>query len=97
MDTDQNKQIPAPDIPNVYQIRVKGYLDQKWAEWFDGMVILHHKDGDTLLTSPVKDQAALHSLIRKVRDLGIPLVSVQAVPPDAADRTVPGKNDEQTE
>jgi len=73
------------DEATVYQIRVRGQLDLRWADWFDGMAITPAGDGDTLLTGPVEDQAALLGLIRKVRDLGIPLVSVQSVEPDRAD------------
>ena len=73
------------DEATVYQIRVRGQLDQRWADWFDGMAITPAGDGDTLLTGQVEDQAALLGLIRKVRDLGIPLVSVQSVEPDQAD------------
>ncbi len=62
--------------PLSYEIRVKGRLDDKWANWFDGLTITLEDNGDTLLTGPVADQAALHGLLRKVRDLGMPLVSV---------------------
>ena len=67
--------------PAIYQIRLKGYLGVQWADWFDGMAITLAEDGDTLLTGPVADQAALHGLLKKVRDLGIPLVSVSPVEP----------------
>ena len=82
----KNKRMPGPDQPSVFQIRIKGHLDPQWADWFDGMAMTPEEDGDTLLTGPVADQAALHGLIRKVRDLGIPLVSIQAVPPDLPSR-----------
>jgi hypothetical protein len=65
-----------PDQPRVYQIRLKGQFDARWTDWFGGMAVDLTEDGDTLLTGPVADQAALHGLLRKVRDLGIPLVSV---------------------
>jgi hypothetical protein len=60
----------------LYQIRLKGHLDRQWAEWFDGLTITLEANGETLLTGPVVDQAALHGLLRKVRDLGLPLLAV---------------------
>ena len=69
------------DRPMVYQIRVKGHLDPQWASWFGEMAVTPEDDGDTLLTGPVVDQAALHGLLRKVRDLGIPLISAIHVNP----------------
>jgi len=74
-----------PSQPVVYQIRTKGYLGPKWIDWFDGMTITLEEDGETLLTGPVVDQAALHGLLKKVRDLGLPLISVSPVEPDQAD------------
>ena len=61
----------------VYEIRVRGNLDLQWADWFDGFSITPIGDGETLLVGPVADQAALHGLLHKVRDLGLPLLSVQ--------------------
>ena len=63
------------DRPKVYEIRIKGHLDRQWTDWFGGLTITLDENGDTLLTGPV-DQAALHGLLRKVRDLGMPLVSI---------------------
>ena len=64
------------DQPMVYQIRVKGQLGPGWTDWFEGLTITLEEGGETLLTGPVVDQAALHGLLRKVRDLGVPLLSV---------------------
>ena len=75
MSNDLNPQ-PTLSQPLVYQIRVKGHLNSQWTEWFEGLVVTLEEDGDTLLTGPVVDQAALHGLLKKVRDLGLPLVSV---------------------
>jgi hypothetical protein len=65
-----------PNEPMVYQIRIKGYLGSQWTEWFGGLTITQEDNGDTFLTGMVVDQAALHGLLRKVRDLGMPLLSV---------------------
>ena len=65
-----------PNQPVVYQIRIKGQLDSQWTDWFEGLTITLESDGNTLLTGPVVDQAALHGLLKKVRDLGLSLVSV---------------------
>ena len=64
-----------PGEPIVYQIRIKGHLDRRWTDWFGGLTITLEDNGDTLLTGPVADQAALHGLLSKVRDLGMPLLS----------------------
>ena len=71
--------------PGLYEIRIKGHLDDKWADWFEGLTITREVNGETLLTGPVVDQAALHGLLRKVRDLAMPLLSVTRVRPSQAD------------
>jgi hypothetical protein len=70
----------APE-PEVYTIRVRGQLGREWAEWFAGLAITPEANGDTLLTGPVADQAALHGVLKKVRDLGLPLLAVNRVGP----------------
>jgi len=70
--------------PERYEIRIKGHLDDRWADWFEGLTITALDNGETLLTGPVVDQAALHGLLRKVRDLGMPLISVTRVRPGQA-------------
>jgi hypothetical protein len=69
----------------IYQIRIKGHLDRKWADWFSDLSIISLENGETLLTGPVLDQAALHGLIKKVRDVSLPLVAVIQVEPKPAD------------
>ena len=73
------------DQPGRYEIRLKGYLDERWADWFEGLTITREDNGETRLTGPVVDQAALHGLLKKVRDLGMPLVSVNRIEPGQAD------------
>ena len=74
-----------PSQPMVYQIRVEGHLGGQWTDWFGGLSITLEDNGDTLLSGPVVDQAALHGLLRKVRDLGMPLLSVIRLQLDQAD------------
>jgi hypothetical protein len=69
------------DRPIIYQIRIKGHLGPRWSGWFDGLTITPEEGGETLLTGPVSDQAALHGLLRKVRDSGMPLISAVRVEP----------------
>jgi hypothetical protein len=70
--------------PGLYEIRLKGHLHAKWADWFDGLTITRADNGETLLRGQVVDQAALHGVLRKVRDLGLPLVSVNQIDPKQA-------------
>ena len=71
--------------PMVYQIRIKGHLGKEWADWFGGLAIMALDNGETLLTGPVVDQAALYGLLRKVRDVGMTLLSVNRITPGQAD------------
>jgi hypothetical protein len=70
--------------PGQYEIRLKGHLDDKWADWFEGLTITRADNGETLLRGSVVDQAALHGVLRKVRDLGLPLLSVMLIDPKQA-------------
>ena len=73
------------DEPARYEIRLKGHLDTRWADRFEGLTITLDDNGTTRLTGPLVDQAALHGVLRKVRDLGTPLLSVRRVTPDQAE------------
>ena len=73
------------DQPAQYEIRIQGLLDDRWVNWFEGLTITREDNGETLLTGTVVDQAALHGLLRKVRDLGLPLVSVNRIEPEPPD------------
>jgi len=76
------KPVADPSEPTVYPIRISGELGPQWADWFEGLAVTLDDNGDTLLSGPVVDQAALHGLLRKVRDLGTSLISVTRVEPD---------------
>jgi len=65
------------DRQAIYQITLEGNLDQRWSDWFDGFTIIPQADGATLLTGPVVDQAALHGMLSRIRDLGLPLLSIR--------------------
>ena len=77
--------ITSPSQPTVYQIRIDGHLGRQWTDWFEGLAITLEDNGDSLLTGPVVDQAALHGLLRKVCDLGVPFISVIRLQPRLAD------------
>lgn len=74
--SDKRPSTTDPDAPQIYQIRLEGHLGRQWTDWFDGLTITLEDNGDTLMTGPVVDQAALHGLLKKARDLGLPLISV---------------------
>lgn len=84
MSNNLNSQVNSSQ-PIVYQIRIKGHLGRQWADWFGGVTVTLEDNGETLLTGPVIDQAALHGLLKKVRDLGLPLLSVNRAVPDLPD------------
>ena len=73
------------DGPWRYEIRIQGHLPEQWADWFEGLTLTLEENGHTLLSGPVADQAALHGLLKKVRDLAMPLLSVIRVEPSQAD------------
>ncbi len=78
----ENERNPDPSQPPIYQIRLKGQLGSQWSDWFEGLAVALADDGNTLLTGPVTDQAALHGLLKKIRGLGMILLSVSQVPLD---------------
>ncbi len=83
MDQDQRRQRAVPATHGhsglTYQIRLQGHLDQRWSAWLDGLAVTHERDGTTLLRGTLTDQAALYGVLIKIRDLGLPLLSVQRV------------------
>jgi len=81
--------------PVVYQIKIKGHLEESWAEWFEEMTFTHEKDGTTTLYGPLPDQTALHSILRKIRDLNLQLISVKQVKLDAEEETKGRRNKNQ--
>ena len=76
-----------PREPGNYAIRVAGHLEQRWVTWFDGLTLTHQDDGTTVIDGPVADQAALHGVLQKIRDLGLPLLSVTPAPPTSTATT----------
>ncbi len=76
-----------PNKPTVYKIRIKGHLAPEWTDWFEGLTVTLEEDGTTLLSGSVADQSALHGLLKKVRDLGLPLLSVCPLKHDQADQS----------
>jgi hypothetical protein len=83
--TRNNGKQSHPSQPTVYQIRIEGHLDAQWTDWFSGLAITLEEDGNTLLTGPIADQAALFGLLKKVRDLGMPLISLNRSKPEKSD------------
>ena len=72
-----------PDRPTIYHIRVKGHLGPRWERWFEPLAIARQDNGDTLLAGPIIDQAALHGVLKRIRDLGLPLISIERIEPDS--------------
>jgi hypothetical protein len=82
-----DEQTPNPDAkqPTVYQIRIKGHLGQQRMDWFEGLTVTLEEDGNTLLSVTVVDQSAMHGILKKIRDLGMPLLSVNPMTPGSQD------------
>ncbi|MEQ8677769.1 MAG: hypothetical protein RLP44_23320 [Aggregatilineales bacterium] len=76
-----SQELQNPDQPLVYEVRLKGHLGDDWNDWFGGVTVTLQADGTTVLTCHVIDQAALHGLLRQIRDLGLPLISVNRIEP----------------
>jgi hypothetical protein len=87
-------QTPAPDRSEAgrYEIRLTGHLDARWTDWFDGLAVTHDNDGSTVISGQVVDQAALHGLLQRIRDLGLPLLSVRQVEDGQPDPTPPTRD-----
>ena len=84
MMSDQQKSERDPEQPTVFQIRIQGHLGRQWQGWFEGLTITLEEDGNTLLNGPVADQSALHGILKKIRNLNMPLLSVNVMDPDPA-------------
>jgi hypothetical protein len=87
--TERRTPTPQTHEAGRYEIRLAGHLDAHWTAWFDGMTVGRQNDGTTVISGPVADQAALHGLLQRVRDLGLPLVSVERVDDDQPEPTNP--------
>ena len=87
--TDEQKSNPEENQQTVYQFRIKGHLGQQWMNWFEGLTVTLEEDGNTLLSGTVVDQAALHGILKKIRDLGMPLLSMNLIDSNPADKTNP--------
>jgi hypothetical protein len=85
--TERHTWTPDSHEDGRYEIRLTGHLDTHWAAWFDGLTVTHDGDGTTVLSGSLVDQAALHGVLQRVRDLGLPLVSVTRIEPDQPDTT----------
>lgn len=85
--TERHSPTPDPREAGRYEIRLAGHLDAHWAAWFNGLTVSREADGTTVISGPIVDQSALHGLLQRVRDLGLPLVSVTRLPPDGIQPT----------
>ena len=85
--TQRHTPTPDPREAGRYEIRLTGHLDERWRAWFDGMTVSRGGDGTTVISGPVPDQAALHGVLRRVRDLGLPLISVRQLEADPSGQT----------
>jgi hypothetical protein len=85
--TDQRTPTPVSPEAGRYEIRLTGLLDAHWAAWFDGMTVRHESDGTTVISGRIADQAALHGVLQRVRDLGLSLISVARLEPEVSDPT----------
>jgi hypothetical protein len=83
--SNNSKQKTDSSQPTIYQIRIEGHLDDQWTDWFSGLAIALEENGDTLLSGSIADQAALFGLLKKVRDLGMPLLSLNRIEPCKSD------------
>ena len=82
---DEQKSNPEANQQMVYQFKLKGHLSQQWLNWFEGLIVTLEEDGNTLLSGTVVDQSALHGILKKIRDLGMPLLSMNSVETGAQD------------
>ena len=86
---DEQKSNPEANQQTVYQFKLKGHLGQQWLNWFEGLTATLEEDGNTLLSGTVVDQSALHGILKKIRDLGMPLLSMNLIDSNPADKTDP--------
>ena len=82
----RKKKVDSMMVQERYQIRVKGHLGEQWQSWFDGLTITKLEQGEALLCGPLPDQAALHGVLAKIRDLGLPLLAVNRIAPDSSEK-----------
>jgi hypothetical protein len=81
---EEQKSERDPDEPRIFEIRIQGHLSQQWQDWFEGLIITLEEEGNTLLNGPVVDQSALHGILKKLRNMNMPLLSVNSTDPHPA-------------